>query len=160
MTTKTTANNVNKVDNVKETTANNFILIGGVKYFKESPTVKVKKETVKKFGVINSIAFVLLTSDKPMTKEVILDKVLELNPDKIKDKKSMSQTVSVQCPTRLTKDKELAILTLFDQDGQRLYIADPDNPTNKKELARLNDLKKEVDSQKADNKEVKPTTTN
>ena len=142
--------NVGQSNNSQEVEVNdnNVVIINGVSYFSSNPTTKPKKETIKRFGVINSIAFVLLTTDKPMTKKQILDKVLELNPDKSQaDKKSISQTINVQVPSRLKKER-FAVLTLFNKEGERLYIADMANKEAKEELIKLKALKAELEAKK------------
>ena len=78
---------------------------------KDAKPAKEKKAPKKPKGpgVIASIVTILqaATAAKPVTKEVIHEKLVKLFPDR--DSESMKTTVGIQVPSRLNKEKDLGI---------------------------------------------------
>ena len=62
----------------------------------------------KKVGVIASIADILIATTKPLTKDEILNQLMERFPDR--DSQGMETTVSVQVPVRMSREKNLDIV--------------------------------------------------
>jgi len=62
----------------------------------------------KKVGVIASIADILIATTKPLTKDEILNQLMERFPDR--DSSAMETTVGVQVPARMSREKNMDIV--------------------------------------------------
>lgn len=96
-------------------------VVKGEKPTKKKPAKKEKGE--KGPGVIDTIESILRSASKsnPITKSGIVDKLVELLPDREADK--MAKTVAAQVPKRLIENRGMNIIKVDTPNGSAYYVS-------------------------------------